>query len=336
MRIVVIGAGMIGSLYGARLAIADQDVTLLARGARLSELRRCPIKLVNDEDGAVTAVSLKAIATLDPADNYDLALVMVRADQVDDLLPQLAANLGVKTFLFMHNRAAGSTALAAAVGPERTLLGFPGAGGQRDGETIRYRLIAEQSTTLGEPGGSLSPRLRAIAEIFETGGFRVVLNRRMDDWLKTHAVFVTAIAGAIYLADGNMAALAANRDSVRTLVRGVRQGFHALKKAAISIEPKKLALLFALPSIFPEGYWARYLARPAADLIFARHARSAPGEMLRLVEELRMIMPKEPQKRKDLEALWAAVADAAIRSPSIPKPAGTALASLATGPTSAI
>jgi 2-dehydropantoate 2-reductase len=311
MRIVVIGAGVLGSLYGARLAIAGQDVTLLARGTRLSELQRGPIKLINDEDGAVTAVTLKAIARLEPAENYDLALVMVRADQIDDLLPQLACNPGVKTFLFMHNRAAGSAALAAAVGPEHILLGFPGAGGQRDGESVRYRLIAEQPTTLGEPGGSLSPRLRHIAGIFETGGFRVVLNRRMDDWLKTHAVFVTAIAGAIYLADGNPAALAANRDSIRTLVHGVRQGFHALKKATVSIEPKKLALLFELPSIFPEAYWARYLARPAADLIFARHARSAPGEMLRLVDELRAIVRPERQKRIDLEALWAAVAAAA-------------------------
>lgn len=318
MRIVVIGAGVLGSLYGARLALAGQDVTLLARGARLSELQRGPVKLINDEDGAVTTVSLKAIARLEPAETYDLALVMVRADQVDDLLPQLAGNLGVKSFLFMHNRAAGSTALAAAVGPERTLLGFPGAGGQRDGETVRYRLIAEQPTTLGECAGRFSPRLRNIARIFETAGFRVVLNRRMDDWLKTHAVFVTAIAGAIYLADGNPAALAASRDRVRTLVRGVRQGFHALRRAAVSIEPGKLALLFALPSIFPEAYWARYLGRPAADLIFARHARSAPGEMLRLVEELRLTMRPEPQKQIELEALWAAVAAAATQSPPIP------------------
>jgi 2-dehydropantoate 2-reductase len=323
MRIVVIGAGVLGSLYGARLAFAGQEVTVLARGARLYELQRSPIKLVDDENGTVSAVTLRAIARLEPAENYDLALVMVRADQIDDLLPQLIGNLGVKTFLFMHNRAAGSAALAGAVGLGRVLLGFPGASGQSDGETIRYRLIAEQPTTMGEPGGSLSPRLRNVAGIFENAGFSVVLNRRMDDWLKTHAVFVTAIAGAIYLADGNAPALAANRDGIRTLVRGIRQGFRALKEASVSIEPKKLALLFGLPSFFPEIYWARYLARPAADLIFARHAQSAPHEMLKLIEELRITVGSELHKREDLEVLWAAVETAACQAPSLHKSVST-------------
>ena len=71
----------------------------------------------------------------------------------------------------------------------------------------------------------------------------------MDDWLTTHALFVTAVAGAIYLAQG-------------------RHGFSALSSAGVVIEPRKLALLFALPAVISESYWRRYLARPNAKLIF--------------------------------------------------------------------
>ena len=141
LRIVVIGAGVLGSLYGARLAIAGQSVTLVARGGRLAELQRGPILILNEEDGITAAATVAAVLSLKPDDDYALALVVVRADQIDDLLPQLAANRGVKAFLFMHNRAAGSSALAQAVGPERLLLCFPGAGGWLDGATVRYRLI---------------------------------------------------------------------------------------------------------------------------------------------------------------------------------------------------
>ena len=317
LRIVVIGAGVLGSLYGARLAITGQSVTLVARGGRLTELQRRPILILNEEDDVAAAASVEAVSSLKPDDDYDLALVVVRADQIDGLLPQLAANRGVKTFLFMHNRAAGSSALAQAVGPERVLLGFPGAGGWLDGATVRYRLIPEQPTTLGEPDGRLSPRLRQIAKIFEEAGFTVALNRRMDDWLKTHAMLVTAIAGAIYLADGSTTALAKTRESVRTLVRGVRQGFGLLSEAGIVIEPKKLALLFGLPAFIPQLYWRSFLARPAAELILARHALSVPGEMLKLIEELRAIVRLEPRKALELEALWAAVATAASRSLSL-------------------
>ena len=317
MRVVVIGAGVLGSLYGARLAAAGHSVTVVARGGRLTELQRAPIQILNDEGGVAAAATVDAVPNLKPDDDHDLALVIVRADQIDDLLPDLAANQGVKTFLFMHNRAAGSSALAQAVGPERVLLGFPGAGGWLDGATVRYRLIPEQPTTLGEPDGRLSPRLHQIAKIFEEAGFTVALSCRMDDWLKTHAMLVTAIAGAIYLADGSTIEIAKSRRSVRTLVRGVRQGFGLLSEAGVVIEPKKLALLVKLPSILPQLYLRNFLARPASEVIMARHANAVPGEMLKLVEELSAIIRHEPRKAPDLEALWAAVTAAASRSVSL-------------------
>ena len=317
MRVVVIGAGVLGSLYGARLAAAGHFVTVVARGSRLTDLQRGPIVISNDEDGVIATATVEVVPNLMPDDDYDLALVVVRAEQIDNLLPELAANRGVKTFLFMHNRAAGSLALAQAVGPERLLLGFPGAGGWLDGATVRYRLIPEQPTTLGEPDGRLSPRLRQIAEIFKRAGFTVAVNRRMDDWLKTHAMLVTAIAGAIYLANGSTSALAKSRESVRTLVRGVRQGFGLLAEAGVVIEPKKLALLVCLPAILSQLYLRRLLARPASELILARHANAVPGEMLKLVEELRAIVRLVPRKAPELEALWAAVTAAATRSLSL-------------------
>jgi hypothetical protein len=131
-----------------------------------------------------------------------------------------------------------------------------------------------------------------------------------------HAVFVTAIAGAIYRADGSAAALAERREDGRTLVRGVRQGFNALSEAGVVIEPRKLASLFALPAIIPESYRRRYLARPAAELIFAEHARAAPDEMSALVGQLREIVATEPSSHTELEALWAAVGTAASRKHS--------------------
>ena len=111
------------------------------------------------------------------------------------------------------------------------------------------------------------------------------VSRHMDDWLKTHAMLVTAIAGAIYLGQGSTAAVARSRDSIRTLVRGVRQGFGLLSAAAVRIAPRKLGLLGGLPAILGEIYLRRFLARPASELILARHANAVPGELATLVGE---------------------------------------------------
>ena len=313
MRIVVIGAGVLGSLFAARLVAAGQTVTVVARGHRLTQLQRGPILICSEDDGVRAAATVKVVEHLDPNTDHDLALVVVRADQIDALLADLAANRGVKTFLFMHNRAAGSAALAQSVGADRVLLGFPGAGGWLDDATVRYRLIPEQPTTLGEPDGSLSPRLQQVEKILQQAGFPVALSRRMDDWLKTHAMLVTAIAGAIYLGHGSTTEVARSPDGIRVLVHGIRQGFGLLKGAGVVIAPKKLALLVGLPSIFGQIYLRRFLARPASELIMARHANAVPGELATLVEELRAIVRLEPGAAPDLETLWAAVSAAANR-----------------------
>ena len=82
MRVLVIGAGVLGSLYAGRLAAAGNEVALLARGSRLAELQEEPLRLVNDADGTCSLARLAVIPRLEQTDAYDMGLVMVRADQV--------------------------------------------------------------------------------------------------------------------------------------------------------------------------------------------------------------------------------------------------------------
>lgn len=90
-------------------------------------------------------------------------------------------------------------------------------------------------------------------------------------------------------------------------------GAGLLSDAGVVISPRKLALLVGLPAILAQLYLRRFLARPASELILARHANAVPGEMLALVKELREIVRLEPRNAPDLETLWAAVSAAASR-----------------------
>jgi 2-dehydropantoate 2-reductase len=312
MRILIFGAGVLGSLYAGRLVAAGQDGALLARGTRLQQLRRDGLVLLDEATGQKTHPQVRVVEQLGAEDTYDLIMVIIRAEQLADALPMLATNKRVPCILFLHNRASGPGALFDALGPGRVLLGFPGAGGAREPTQVRYRLIPQQPTTLGEPDGRITPRLGQVAEALLQAGFPVAFSRNMDAWLKTHAVFVTAIAGAIYDAGGTCAALTTRPDGVHRLVRAVRQGFLALLALGVPIQPRKLAVLFLwLPLIFPVAYWKRYFARPDAELIFARHARAGPGEMLELVNELRTLIGQAHAATPDLDSMWSAVQAAA-------------------------
>jgi hypothetical protein len=73
---------------------------------------------------------------------------------------------------------------------------------------------------------------------------------------------------------------------------------------ACQIQPRKLAVLFLwMPLIFPIAYWKRYFAHPDAELILARHARAAPGEMLELVNQLRTLLGKPHVATPDLDLM---------------------------------
>ena len=87
---------------------------------------------------------------------------------------------------------------------------------------------------------------------------------------------------------------AESRDSIRTLVRGIRQGFGLLTRAGVVIAPRTLRFLVGLPPILSHCYLRRVLARPASELIMARHANAVPDDMLVLVEELRAIVRLNP------------------------------------------
>jgi 2-dehydropantoate 2-reductase len=164
MKILVWGAGVIGTLYAGRLQHAGHQVSVLARSSRLADIRRHGLILQDVESGAQLATRVDIVEQLSAEEVYDMALIAVRWGQLDEIMPGLIANNKIPTVVFMLNNPLGSAALVEALGADRVVLGFPGAGGTLEGHTVHYALIAQQPTTIGEPGGHLTTRLRALAE----------------------------------------------------------------------------------------------------------------------------------------------------------------------------
>jgi len=188
VRFLVIGAGNIGSLYAAKLAQSAQEVTVLARGARLDQIRGHGIVLQDAVSGERTRTPLHVVDRLGQADEYDVVLVILPKQGVAEVLPVLAANDRTPSVMFFGNNAAGPAAMTDALGHDRVLLGFPGAAAVPHEDAIRYVITSarEQPTTLGELDGSKSARIGALASALEASGFPVSVSANIDAWLKTH------------------------------------------------------------------------------------------------------------------------------------------------------
>ncbi|MBA3825288.1 MAG: FAD-dependent oxidoreductase [Ktedonobacterales bacterium] len=138
LRLLVVGGGVIGSVYATWLQTSGHQVTILARGQRLIALQEHGLRIEDAQTGQVLTTPIATVDHLAPDADYDMLIVAVRLEQVAALLPSIAATRRIPTVLFFLNNAFGVEQFVQAVGPERTVLGFPGIGGHQLGTTTKY------------------------------------------------------------------------------------------------------------------------------------------------------------------------------------------------------
>ena len=126
MKILVYGAGVIGTLYAAKLQEGGHRVTVVARGQRLADIRRYGLVLEDIVGHGRSTTQVDTIERVDPNDQYDIALISVRRDQVASIVPEFTANHRIPILIFMLNNPTGTTDLAQALGRDRFCWVFPG------------------------------------------------------------------------------------------------------------------------------------------------------------------------------------------------------------------
>jgi 2-dehydropantoate 2-reductase len=303
VRILIVGAGVIGSVYAGRLLEAGHSVTLCARGQRINQLRECGLIVEDAQTGRTLRGEIPVVAVPDTGRPCDFVLVAVRRDQMVGTL-SLLSDLDADVMFF--GNAAGLTAqLTGALG-RRTMFGFPAAGGISDGATVRYVQIRQQKTMLADPSHRKSARVKAIAAMLGAAGFPTHLARDAEEWLIAHAAFVVPIALALYRVEVDPRRLAADDDLVATMVRATREAFQALRQAGNAEIPSNLrALYLRMPQCFAVHYWRTTMAGPRGELCFAGHTRAAPDEMASLASVLRSALNRIGRPTPALATLLA-------------------------------
>jgi len=206
MRIAVVGAGAIGGYLGAKLALAGEEVTFIARNRNLAAINANGFRLILEDGSEQHAVTARAVQHMADAGEQDAVLLTVKAHQVRDVLPDLRALFGPKTMVvtminglpwwYFHRLAGpfegrqldsvdpGGT-IAAHIEPERIIgsVVYPAT------ELIEpglVRVIEGNRFTLGELDGSRSERIDALSQTFMRAGFKSPVARdiRSEIWIK--------------------------------------------------------------------------------------------------------------------------------------------------------
>lgn len=206
MKIAIIGAGAIGGLVGARLALAGEEVSFLVRGANLEAIRRNGIKLV-EADGT-EKVSRDVVATNDYGEvgPVDVVVLAMKAHQVEAVLPDLPKLLGPQTviipmqngipFWYFHGHGgalAGSTvktvdpdgALMKQIPADRVLGCVVYPASELSAPGVVHHIEGDRFP-LGELDGRTTDRIKQVTDTFARAGFKapILEDIRAEMWLK--------------------------------------------------------------------------------------------------------------------------------------------------------
>ncbi len=206
MKIAVVGAGAIGGYLGAKLSMAGEDVTFIARNRNLAAIQANGFKLILEDGTQVHAPNVRAVQTPAQAGPQDAVLLTVKAHQVADLLPDLRGLFGPQTMVvtmingvpwWYFQRLGGAWdgqvlesvdpggRIAAQIESERIIgsVVYPASELVEPGVV---RVIEGNRFTLGELDGSRSERIEALSQAMIRAGFKSPVSKdiRGEIWVK--------------------------------------------------------------------------------------------------------------------------------------------------------
>lgn len=126
MRLAIMGSGGVGGYFGARLAEAGQEVTFIARGEHLAEMRRHGLR-VSSIEGDLHLPEVKATDDPAKAGAMDAVLVAVKSWQVAEAARAIRPMIGPDTFVVpLENGVEAADILADRLGQAHVLDGLCG------------------------------------------------------------------------------------------------------------------------------------------------------------------------------------------------------------------
>lgn len=240
MKIAVIGAGSIGGYLGARLAQAGEEVTFIARGANLAAINANGFTLIDEAGRSETTRAVRALEDMREAGAQDVVLLALKSHQVADVADRVPALFGPQTAVvtlqngipwwYFHGQGNADEGkripeldpgdvLWNTVGPQRAVGGVTSSPCTVVEPGV-VKLAGKNGTMVfGEPDGSMSPRLMAIAELFKAAGLPAEATPRIRDAIWQKLALNLGSGPLAVLAPVSLAALYAEEACVQARFR---------------------------------------------------------------------------------------------------------------------
>jgi 2-dehydropantoate 2-reductase len=291
MKILIFGAGVIGTLHAWALAKAGNDVSLLVRpGKEQQWANGIQLDLIDNRGGKQITVKEKftphIVTDFSASDGYELVVQSVKHTQSEQVIQHIAPKLGDSILLFFNNNWRGLDFIDAALPKTKYVLGLPRAGGMMHNGVLDGALVGEVilgDSICGAKGSSeiediARANLQKVAQVFEHAGFKPLLQANMEQFAMVHFATTTA-----WIAGGAKArgfeGFAKNRGIIRDALAAGQDAMSVCKARGADVTQVQDAQPFLLPPFISAFITQRVLQTPLTMKISAGHGNYAPEEL---------------------------------------------------------
>ena len=206
MKVCVVGAGAIGGLMAAKLALAGEDVTIIDQGKHLRAIQDNGLKLIWGDGTEQVARIAKATDNVAEAGKQDIVILAVKAHYLEKVARQMPSITGPDTMIvtvqngipwwYFHKHGGPHQGKRLeTLDPDGTLgkfidgdkiigcVVYPAAAIEAPG-VIHH--VEGDRFPLGELDGKTTPRVQKLHDALVKAGFksRILEDIRSEIWLK--------------------------------------------------------------------------------------------------------------------------------------------------------
>ncbi len=254
MKTLIVGAGIIGTIYGWAFAEAGHEVVHLVRPGKAAQFRNgFKIDMYDVRKGHkrdfLGHYPLRVTETVQPSDGYELAIVPTKHYRLLETLKQLVPLTGNANYWLLTQNWDGCEAIGAILPPSRYVFGDAKAGGKFEGETL---IATIASADIGQVGGRHDACLDRVIALCNSAQVEITVQENILHYLWVQYAITGGLWPALVKA-GSFEAIFANRQIGEQGVRAARECLEVVTRRGVDL--KKYPETKMYQNTAPVGMW---------------------------------------------------------------------------------
>lgn len=237
MKTLIVGAGIIGSIYGWAFAEAGHEVTHLVRpGRALQYTNGMDIDMYDVRKGHkhnfIGHYPIHVTETVEPTDGYELVIVPTKHYHLLETLRQIVPQTGNADYLLLTQNWDGTVAVDAILPPSRYVYGDAKAGGKFEGNTL---IATIASMDIGQVDGRHDMCLDKVIDLCQSAQIGVTVHENILHYLWVQYAITGGLWPALVKA-GSFDAVLDNRQIGEQGLRAARECLEVIARRGVDLK----------------------------------------------------------------------------------------------------